>query len=221
MIVIKRIMNTFLCLNFFSLLSFSWAQSSSVINLPAPKLKSNFSVEQALSERKSVRQYKNRNISLSQLAQILWTGQGITHDNHLRTAPSAGEIYPLKIYVLVQRVENLDKAIYQYEPKTHQLKKMAPFSMTMLDDAIMNQFWVKNAAMIFVIAAEFDKTQKKYNKQGISYVYIDTGHAAENMLLQSVALGVDAVPIAGFDGAKIKSKLKLINLYPVYMLIMG
>ena len=71
-----------------------------VIELPAPDLNGTLSLEQALDERRSVREYAATPLTLDEVGQLLWAGQGITDDDGYRTAPSAGARYPLELYTV-------------------------------------------------------------------------------------------------------------------------
>ena len=70
------------------------------IRLPPPHLEGGVSVEEALKQRRSVREYGRGSLKLADVSQILWSAQGVTHPNGYRTAPSAGALYPLEVYVL-------------------------------------------------------------------------------------------------------------------------
>ena len=99
---------------------------SDIIQLPAPNYKSNTSIEEALLKRRFVRNYSSRQLSLSEISQILWAAQGITDkENGLRTAPSGGALYPLEVYLIAANIKDLDAGIYKYDPQNHRLMKKA------------------------------------------------------------------------------------------------
>jgi hypothetical protein len=98
-----------------------------IVELPEPRLKSDVSVEEALLERRSVREYSNEVLSLEEVPQLLWAAQGITSELRGRTAPSAGGLYPLEIYLEVGNVEGLTKGVYKYRPGVHELSRPARF----------------------------------------------------------------------------------------------
>lgn len=84
------------------------------IKLPTPILHSNTTIEEALSQRRSIREYKNEALTLQDVGQLLWAAQGITSRNGFRAAPSAGALYSLEIYLISGKVNNLDAGIYHY-----------------------------------------------------------------------------------------------------------
>jgi hypothetical protein len=102
------------------------AQMESIVNLrelPAPTLKGTHSLEHALAARRSVRDYGPARLTRHELGQVLWAAQGITERAGLRTAPSAGGLYPLELYV-VAGVCDLEPGIYHYRPDPHALGSM-------------------------------------------------------------------------------------------------
>ena len=75
-------------------------QPSGAIKLPQPVHKGRTSLEKTLQERRSIRQYKNTPIPLSDLSQLLWAAQGISGSGGRRTAPSAGALFSLRYTLL-------------------------------------------------------------------------------------------------------------------------
>ena len=77
------------------------------IALPTPKPDGATSVEKALRERRSIRDFKRKPLSIAEVSQLLWAAQGITASGGRRTAPSAGALYPLELYLVADNVEGL------------------------------------------------------------------------------------------------------------------
>ncbi len=95
--------------------------SSEKIKLPEPSKDEKKSLERTLSERRSIRDYSNDNLTIKELSQLLWSAQGITDPRGFRTAPSAGALYPLEIFVVAGRVDGLEPGIYRYYPSRHEI----------------------------------------------------------------------------------------------------
>ena len=93
------------------------------IALPRAETAGEMSVEEALKKRRSVREFRRGSLSLEDVAQVLWAAQGITKQNRLRTAPSAGALYPLELYVVAGNVEGLTPGVYHYHPERHRLQQ--------------------------------------------------------------------------------------------------
>jgi SagB-type dehydrogenase family enzyme len=193
------------------------------ITLPEPVYDSETSLEEALLARRSVRDFNEEPVTLQQLSQLLWAGQGITDPSGKRTAPSAGALYPLKLYVVAGNVEDLAAGIYEYEPETHTLvKTMDGDQRSSLAQAALGQTCVQQGAIDIVITAIYEITTVKYGERGIRYVHMEAGHAAQNICLEAVALGLGAVTVGAFDDDGVQQVLELPeDEVPLYIIPMG
>jgi nitroreductase len=72
------------------------------ITLPEPDIVGAMTLEETLQLRRSVRQFMEPPLTETQIGQLLWAAQGITYPSGLRTAPSAGALYPLEVYAATQ-----------------------------------------------------------------------------------------------------------------------
>lgn len=183
---------------------------SEIMELPDPRQDSGFSLERALVERRSMRQFSDEAITLPQLSQLLWSGQGVTNSRGLRTAPSAGALYPLEVYVSVGNVEGLAIGLYKYQPATHRLSRLTDEDRrTQISKAAWDQDWVRKNAVLLVFSSVHSRTTEKYGGRGIRYVYIELGHAAQNVLLQAQALGLGAAVVGAFQDDSVAQILGL------------
>jgi SagB-type dehydrogenase family enzyme len=174
------------------------------IPLPDPVKTGRTSVEEALQLRRSVRSYSRDPITLQELSQLLWAAQGITDPAGYRTAPSAGALYPLELTVAVARVEDLDPGIYRYLPLDHALNRLATGNVTnALFRAALSQSAVRDAAAVIVISAVPARTTGKYGQRGMRYVYMEAGHAGQNIYLQAESLNIGTVSIGAFDDGEV------------------
>ena len=182
----------------------------SSINLPEPHTDAGTSVEQALRLRRSVRTFAEKPLQLSEVAQLLWSAQGITSRDGLRTAPSAGALYPLEIYLVAGSVNDLPVGVWHYLPDNHRLEQLNDTDIrNPLAHAALDQAWIREAAAVVVFAAVYERTTRKYGKRGIRYVYIEAGHAAENLFLQAVSLDLNTVIVGAFRDDAIRNALNL------------
>ena len=117
------------------------------------------------------------------------------HGQALRSAPSAGALYPFEIYVVVHNVEGLEPGIYHYAVRDHQLEVAATgdFRAQALQQAMLGE-----ADAAFVLAAVFDRSRHKYGERGYRYVYMEAGHISQNIGLQAVSLGLGSVGVGAF-----------------------
>jgi SagB-type dehydrogenase family enzyme len=180
------------------------------ITLPAPSHSGPVSVEKALEQRRSIRKYQDTPLSLKEVSQLLWAAQGITSEQGYRTAPSAGALYPLEVYLVAGDVTDLPVGLYKYEPQTHNLVKIAGGDLrSELASAALGQSPVKDGAMVLVFTAVYERTTVKYGKRGVQYVHMELGHAGQNVYLQAVSLELGTVFIGAFYDDRVKDVLKL------------
>ncbi len=197
------------------------SENSDKIILPKPKTIGKTSVEEALNNRRTVRSFSNQEISIEELGQLLWAGQGITSDNGKRTAPSAGALYPLEIYVVAGNVKGLVPAVYKYNPKDHSIKKaLTGDKRRGLADAALSQEQIITASVDIIITAVYERTSKKYGRRTERYVHIEVGHVAQNILLQAESLKLVSCPVGAYNDEKVKKYLE-IEEEPLYILTIG
>ncbi|MFW9829585.1 MAG: SagB/ThcOx family dehydrogenase [Candidatus Thorarchaeota archaeon] len=186
------------------------------LKLPKPRLIGEKSLESCIYERRSVRTFKEKNIEIEKLAQILWSAQG--KKGSKRTVPSAGATYPLEIYVNLK-----DKGLFLYNFEENSLKLIVEEDLSLaLAEASWNQDFISEAYLNIIICAIFNRTTQRYGQRGVRYVYIEVGHCAQNIHLEAVALGLSSVPIGAFEDKKVKNVLKLPrNVEPIYIIPIG
>ncbi len=169
-------------------------QSGAQIKLPEPKYDGAVSVEKALKERRTVRAYKDAPLSMGDVSQILWSAQGITEPGRgLRTAPSARAQYFLTVYLFAGDVTGLKPGMYRYIPAGHMLELVAEGDMKGKLYKAAGQSGIQKAPAALVIAGAKDRAKNE------SWMYLEAGHAAQNIYLQGVSLGIGTVVMAGFD----------------------
>lgn len=170
------------------------------MKLPEPLHEGKISVEAALKGRRSVREYRSSPLTLSDVSQLLWATQGVTAAGGMRTAPSAGALYPLEVYLVAGNVEGTAPGVYRYQPGVHSLVQVVSGDRrTELCAAALSQSCVRNAPAIFVLASVYARTTRRYGERGIRYVHMEVGHAAQNLSLQAVARGLGSVCIGAFQ----------------------
>lgn len=164
--------------------------------LPKPKLDSETSIEMAIKARRSRRDYKKLHITIKELSQLLWAASGITGELwniKLRTAPSAGALYPLEVYAV------LPSGVYRYEPFTHSIERIKEKDKRKeLEKACLSQECVGNASIDIVITAVYERCMRKYGQRGERYSIIEVGCVAENIHLQAESLKIATVAIGAF-----------------------
>lgn len=186
--------------------------------LPAPRQDGPLSLEAALQRRRSIRSFTREPLRQEQIGQLLWAAQGITNAEGFRTAPSAGALYPLECYVATET------ALFHYEAVGHRLtQRIAGDQRDALAAAALGQSAVGDAAVVIVISAVHERTARKYGaERARRYAVLEAGHAAQNVLLQAVALGLGAVPIGAFTDREVSALLRLPDgEAPLYLIAVG
>jgi SagB-type dehydrogenase family enzyme len=187
-------------------------------SLPPPVKRGLVSLEEALSQRRSVREYADAALSDSLVSRLLWAAQGITGSAGLRTAPSAGALYPLELYLVTAL------GVFHYQPVLHALTGWRPGDRrNQLQEAALGQATLGTAPAVFVFAAVYARTEVKYGAaRGTRYVHLEVGHAAQNLLLEAAALGLAAVPVGAFRDEAVQQALELPGDHePIYLVPVG
>jgi len=178
--------------------------------LPKPDFPGDAGLSRILLERRTVRAFPPRALSLPQVAGLLWAAQGVSSPGGLRTAPSAGALYPLELHLVAGDVKGLTPGSYRYDPARHALRAgLAGDLRQAVAAAALNQTWIAQAPALVVIGAVHARTTRKYGERGIRYVHMEVGHAGQNLLLQAVALGLAAATVGAFDDERLSRVLEL------------
>jgi len=156
----------------------------------------------ALARRRSVREFDGAPISLDDLATLLWAGAGVSAVQAgyaLRTAPSAGALYPVETYVVAHQVDGLEPGAYHYAVLERALERLRAGDLRLpVARAALDQGIAHDAAAVFIWSAVWQRSIWKYGQRAYRYVPLDAGHIAENVALAAVGLGLGSCQIAAF-----------------------
>lgn len=189
-----------------------------MIKLAKPRVKGQASFEEVLAKRRSVREFTSQSVDLIQIGQLAWAGQGITEPvRGFRTAPSAGAIYPMKLYFATQ------KGLFVYDPAEHSLEELSGVDIrNQLSVAALNQKPVAQASCDIIIAGSARKLAAKYRGKARRYMLLEAGHIAQNILLEVVSMELGAVPIGAFEIRKVSRVCQLPkDVEPLYIICVG
>jgi SagB-type dehydrogenase family enzyme len=170
------------------------------LELPAVDIEGQFTLEKVISARRSVRMFRQEPLDMEVMAQLLWAGQGITDEkNSYRAAPSAGAIYPFRLYVVIRG------GVYIYDPAGEKLEKIINGDVRgKLAKSALGQSAITQAPCSIILAGNARGLIEKYSNDAKRFLYLEAGHIAQNILLQGTAMGLGGVPIGSFDEDKIK-----------------
>ena len=181
------------------------------IPLPSPDTDGPVSVEAALESRRSLRDYADAPLRLAAVGQLLWAAQGVTDRRQgLRSAPSAGALYPLELYLVAGRVDGLADGVYRYLPGEHAVEAVGGGDRRdALAAAALDQPWVRDGAAVLVFTAVYERTFARYGDRAPRYVHMEAGGAVENVYLQATARGLATVVVGAFRDARVRDVLDL------------
>ncbi|MCX5782255.1 MAG: SagB/ThcOx family dehydrogenase [Elusimicrobia bacterium] len=214
----RTIKNILAFLMLFLLNGIVYGGEKDMTKLPPPSLKGKISLEETISKRRSVRNFEDKKLSIEQISQILWSAQGITDSlSRKRSAPSAGAVYPIKIYLVSP------DGFFLYVPENHSIQKLLGGDLrNSLASEAYGQYFINAAGASIVIASDYDKIMKRYGSKAVRYCDMEAGHIAQNVHLEAVALGLASVPVGAFDENGVKRLFRLPeNEEPVYIIPVG
>ena len=168
-----------------------------IIQLAEPKVQGTMSLEEALAERRSVRQYADRPVGFPLIGQLAWAGQGITEPvKGLRTAPSAGALYPVDLYFATP------EGLFLYHAPDHSLEQTVSGDMR-------DSLGVPPAPGHIIVAGSSRKLTAQFRDKAKTYMLLEAGHVTQNICLQAVSLGLGSVTIGGIDTREVGRACKL------------
>jgi len=159
-------------------------------------------VGEAVKRRRSIRSFSHRPLSLDDLSFLLWASTGVQRKEQgyeFRTVPSAGALYPIETYLVVNNVEDLEKALYHYNIEAHALEelKVGDFAEKIAHAALEQKMCIK-APVALIWTAVFERSKWKYAQRAYRYVYLDAGHIAQNLALSAIGIGLGSCQVGAF-----------------------
>jgi SagB-type dehydrogenase family enzyme len=183
--------------------------------------------DRIIKARKSIRQFSSESLSLDHLSYLLWATTGIQRiemDYEFRTVPSAGALYPIETYVMANNVADVQKGLYHYSIKDHNLEtlKIGDLALPMAK-AALGQVMVRDAQATFIWTAVLERSKWKYKQRAYRYIYLDSGHIGQNLALAAVSLDLGSCQIGALFDEEVNVLLNLDGESEtvVYMSVVG
>jgi SagB-type dehydrogenase family enzyme len=203
-----------------------YSQSTKIV-LPPLKSESQRDLDLVLRTRRSVRRFTSQSITKEQLSYLLWASGGIQRQERgydFRTVPSAGALYPIETYLVVNNVENIAEGVYHYSVKAHLLEELqlGDFRRA-ISLAALGQQMCMEAAVIFIWTAIFHRSKWKYKQRAYRYIYLDAGHIAQNLALSATSLNLGSCQIGALYDDEVNQILNVDGTQEstIYMSIVG
>jgi len=200
---------------------------SVVIKLPATGAVADMPLNEALRRRRSIRRFTGHPVDSGQLSYLLWAATGIqrVEDGYeYRTTPSAGALYPIETYVVVNNVEGISQGIYHYAIREHLLEeiKSGDYSRA-IASAALEQSMCAEAAVVFIWTAVFARSRCKYGQRAYRYIYLDAGHIGQILALAAVSIGLGSCPVAALYDDEVNRLVDVdgIEESAIYMSVVG
>ena len=154
---------------------------------------------ETLLSRKSTRAFTDSNINLADISKLLTLSFGLKSENDFtRTYASAGGRYPIEVYIIIKRSDDLDKGIYHFNVKDNSLEliKKGDYSKE------MNKFYrnqkdviVTDYPCLILFSTVFDRTMQKYGEKGYRFILLDAGHMSQNLYMVATYLKLGVVAL--------------------------
>jgi SagB-type dehydrogenase family enzyme len=197
------------------------------IVLPSQKSAGKMYLDKILRQRRSVRRFSSRSMNSDHLSYLLWASSGIQREEggyQFRTIPSAGALYPIETYLVINNVENVTKGVYHYSVKSHVLEELkhGDFGRE-ITLAALGQRMCLEAAVVFIWTAIFFRSKWKYKQRAYRYIYLDAGHMAQNLALSATSLGLGSCQIGALYDDEVNQLVNVDGIYEsvIYMSIVG
>ena len=199
--------------------------SAPKVQLELPKEEGGAPLWEVLGLRRSVRNFKNEPLTKAELSQLLWAAQGITHPEYgFRTAPSAGALYPVETYLVVNSIEQIEPGVYHYAVDRYELEQLraGDFRLQVAQSAL-DQEMVYHANVVFIWTAVFARSKWKYKQRAYRYIYLDAGHIAQNVALAAVAQNLGSCQVGALYDEEVNALLGVDGTEEsvVYMTVVG
>ena len=176
--------------------------ADSIIQLTEPDKTLDVSLMQALNDRKSEREFSDKQLSLEELSTLLWAANGINREDGKRTAPSAVNSQDIDIYVCMA------SDAYLYDAKLNQLTRITTED---LRPAVCGRQPME-APVFLVMVADLSRYPEGLASQRQlveSFACMDAGYVSGNIGLYCAAAQLATVPRASMDKEALAKALNL------------
>nr|QNO51385.1 hypothetical protein KMJFBAND_00022 [Methanosarcinales archaeon ANME-1 ERB6] len=199
--------------------------SAPKVQLEPPKEEGGAPLWEVLGLRRSVRIFKDEPLTKTELSQLLWAAQGITHPEYgFRTAPSAGALYPIETYLVINSVDQINPGVYHYAVDGYELEQLRAGDFRLqVAQSVLDQEMVYHANVVFIWTAVFARSKWKYKQRAYRYIYLDAGHIAQNVALAAVAQNLGSCQVGALYDEEVNALLGVDGTEEnvVYMKVVG
>ena len=171
-------------------------------------------------ERRSCRCFSNKEMSASQIGSIC----NFAYSIYDHSVPSGGALYPLRIYVLIEKPQDgLESGYYEYDAEQNYLICFNDeVDIEQLKYCFNQEEMPFGSSVQIIIAADIERQPYKYANRGYRLTLIEVGHVAENISLYCAEQGLGACEMGGVLDEPLKQELDLSeNIWPILAIPVG
>lgn len=171
------------------------------IDLQTPNLNRGNTLMQALSDRQSVRECSEKDLSIADLSDLLWAANGVNRkEEGKRTAPSAMNKQDVDIYVIMA------KGAYLYDAAANKLVLVSEGDHRTA--VAGRQTSVTTFPVMLVMVSDISRFPFKDDHTEL-FAAVDAGYVSQNICLFCSANGLVTVPRGSMDSKELRRVLKL------------
>lgn len=184
------------------------AAEPGTVALPKPDVTGKVTLEQAVAQRRSVREYAPGALTLAEVSQLMWVAQGITGPDGKRATPSARAVYPLQVWLMAEDVTGLPAGIYRYEPREHALALIAAGRQRdSFVAATPGQEMFQHAAATVAVIGDSTLAATRFRGNAERWLGMEAGFVVQDVYLECTALGLGTVMVGGFGEDAVRRAL--------------
>jgi SagB-type dehydrogenase family enzyme len=197
------------------------------VELPSPRTPIEMSLEDAITRRRSGRNFSTNAMDIEHLATLLYLANGVRHVEHAgaavyhRNVPNAGNLGSVEIFPVVLNVDNVPPGIYHFDTLFHDLACLRGGQFdSWLKELVFFQVEFGSAAVALVLTSAVGRLQAKYGPRGYRLGVCDVGHVSQNLYLVGAGLGLEVCATAGFVDEELDQALGLDGVNTASMLVL-
>ena len=185
-------------------------------------------LDATITGRRSQRRFASGALTLEELSWLLWCSQGVQKvipPSTIRTVPSAGARHPLETFVLLNRIKGIHAGLYRFLALEHAIAPvdLAPQIASGLQAACLEQDMIVTCGAAFFWVADIYRSAWRYSERAWRYVFLDAGHACQNLYLAAASIECGVCAIAAFDDKQLNQRLGVDgeDRFAVYAAVVG
>lgn len=183
---------------------------ASLVNINAQDIKLNepvktggISVMEAFAKRQSSSEFADKELSIQDLSNLLWSANGINRENGKKTAPSAQNSQDIDVYVA------LPNAVYKFDAQANNLILISEGDYRGLAGGKKDNPLPPSILYIVADASKYKPSAYNSIEHITDMNKVDAGIVSQNISIFCSGMGLGTKPRAQMNHAELKKVLKL------------